>query len=311
MATAVKAIVIDDSDDDDYPGAMRKAQKRSKLDTTTTIPCEICKTQVPASQFLDHCAAHELEETTRRQHEYTKKNESTGGADDESFALALQLQERPEERKPDEVQQLGGKINLLQGGAFHLPDFVPMKLQEKLYMGLKTDKLIQDLNLPYAQNWDSKKCQTDTISPTQLFLFDIGERALSFISECTAEVPWGGKVHLDCCSTTGYNGGGNPPLRMHLDWGGTGGWVVVLSLGASCEFKYGNWTMDLAKSVICNSGDIVVLDGSVVHHGISRILPGSTPSYWSLSSTKRIAIQMRDHRKNVPGWADDGLNGQL
>lgn len=296
-ATSSRSIVtwLDDTNDhEDFVSGVVSVRACAKGIPECTIPCEMCKAQIPSSQFLDHCAAHEFETS-----------------DVVAYQSFL-------ERKPIEVQKLGGRLDLLEDQVFHLPGFLPVNEQEQLYLKLEEDKLIQDLDSPYKINWDSKKCQVEAITPTQLLLFDIGERALAYISERTKEQLWG-EIHLDCCTATGYNGSGDrgyfgggrtpPPLTMHVDWNGSGGWVVVLALGAKCVFKYGNADMQLAKTVVVNSGDIVVLEGSKVQHGISHIY-GPTPSYWTLPSTRRVAIQMRDHRKDVPCWDKAGLKSQ-
>jgi len=108
--------------------------------------------------------------------------------------------------------------------------------------------------------------------------------------ECTAEHPWPLNIHLDSCSTTSHNGKGDPPLEIHIDWrelggGGLGGWVVVLSLGASAEFcfsesiPHSDKTPDDWEKVVVHSGDVLVIEGSRVCHGpLLPVGPWNIPS---------------------------------
>lgn len=234
------------------------------------IPCEVCDQQVSPEEYMEHVKLH-----------LSKK------------------------RKRDEVQSIDVKVKTLPHGGFYLPKVMDEAMQYRLYEMICREGLAdpkRDPSIPYGEIWNSNKSDED-IKPVQLLLFDIGQRVLELITEQTGLAPWDDDIHLDSCSATCYDDTVSPTLTMHLDWNGVGGWVVILSLGVSAHFRYGDSLMSKAKQCMVHSGDAAVLKGSEVYHGIHH-LEDDLPKFWSMKNTKRIAIQMRDHRANVPGWSE-------
>ena len=314
-----QVILLDESDDENsgfnkddevqflfstetVPSVASKAQ-RNLTDPNGNVKCDICSSLIHESQYADHSMAHQV--TSR----------------------GVSMMPCAKKAKVDKISACGtGKVRVLKHNTFVLPNFIPKDKQAALWTNLDQNILQKSpdyngtLDTPYVELHNSHKCQANKITEIQLQLFDIGERALQHITECTAERPWPRNIHLNSCSTTSYNGKGDPPLVMHVDWselgrGGLGGWVVVLSLGASAEFCFSessppsDETPDDWEKVVVHSGDVLVIEGSRIYHGISRIF-GPTPPYWTLEHSKRIAIQMRDHRADTPGWCDQGLMDQ-
>lgn len=214
----------------------------------------------------------------------------------------------------DEIRSLGGEIRLLTSQAlagltplplYHLPGFLPLNQQEKLFNLLKCDGLLAEVSkvvpdafaFPFSLlSWGDKKSNEISVKPSQLLAFDIGQQALAYVAECTAERSWGPSVHLDWCVTATYSDSGH--LHMHTD-AHAPGWVVILSLGAQADFRFGSSDMKTAQSCILSSGDVMILKGSEVLHGIHRVF-GDAPSFWTLTNSQRLAIQMRDHREISP-----------
>jgi len=237
------------------------------------IPCEVCDKQVPLDEYVAHAKA--CVKTVKR--------------------------------KRDDISSIDVEVRQLPHGAFYLKQVLDDALQRRIYEMICRDGLAdpkRDPSIPYGEIWNSNKSDED-ITPVQLLLFDIGQRVFELITEKTGLSPWRDDIHLDSCSATCYDDTLSPTLTMHIDWGGVGGWVVVLSLGVSAHFRYGHKLMSKAKRCIVKSGDAAVLKGSEIYHGIQD-LEDDLPKYWTLENTRRIAIQMRDHRANVPGWEKKG-----
>jgi len=61
------------------------------------------------------------------------------------------------------------------------------------------------------------------------------------------------------------------------------GWVLSLSIGQSCTFFFGtNWEIDHedTRMVELHSGDAIMLNGQVLHHGVCNLVSDSSPPFW-------------------------------
>jgi 2OG-Fe(II) oxygenase superfamily len=82
------------------------------------------------------------------------------------------------------------------------------------------------------------------------------------------------------------------------------GWVLSMTIGQSCDFFFGpHWEEDHKETVHVrlNSGDLILVNGQKLHHGVSKLLDGdgTLPSFWETSESiptkwKRFNLQMRD-----------------
>eukprot|EP00756_Hemistasia_phaeocysticola_P060136 Hpha_TRINITY_DN3768_c0_g1::TRINITY_DN3768_c0_g1_i1::g.23872::m.23872 len=304
---------IDENADADFALALSLDAKKRWRNPPDAKDLDAKKRWRNPSDATDQSARHENTDLALADPKKRRKEPSDAkDQSDRDFALALSLSETLSRGdRCDDIRRLGGAIRVLEHGAFHLPGFLPPQKQAELYAMFERDGFLKpcssDLDLPYWEAWRHMKCSGEDVKPAQLLAFDIGEQALKYVTQCTAEKSWGDDVHLDCCSTTGYGSGGY--LHMHVDWAhmteyggvGLGGWVVLLSLGASAEFCYGAKCMTQAKSCEMASGDVLILQGCTVYHGIKRLF-GDVPDFWTLKKTRRLGVQMRDHRHTVPGW---------
>ena len=88
----------------------------------------------------------------------------------------------------------------------------------------------------------------------------------------------------------------NAKLGQHQD--GALGWVLLVSLGDSCVFKYSETIKSPPIELKIDSGDIILFNGQKLFHGVERIIPGTAPKWWSNSGETygmaRFNIQFRD-----------------
>ncbi len=61
------------------------------------------------------------------------------------------------------------------------------------------------------------------------------------------------------------------------------GWVLLLSLGDSCDFFYGAWDESEPgyQTIRLESGDCVFMNGQTLPHGVANIVPDSAPTFWN------------------------------
>lgn len=79
------------------------------------------------------------------------------------------------------------------------------------------------------------------------------------------------------------------------------GFVLVLSLGADIDFSFYLQDRTRVSTIRVRSGDAVILNGSVVHHAITRVFD-NTPGFWGKHVAddgvgayqySRVGLQMR------------------
>ena len=85
-------------------------------------------------------------------------------------------------------------------------------------------------------------------------------------------------------------------LGQHQD--GALGWVLLVSLGDSCVFKYSERIDSPQIELKIDSGDIILFNGKKLFHGVERIIPGTAPKWWNNCGENygmaRFNIQFRD-----------------
>jgi alkylated DNA repair dioxygenase AlkB len=89
----------------------------------------------------------------------------------------------------------------------------------------------------------------------------------------------------------------NAKLQQHQD--GTLGWVLLVSIGDSCVFKYSETQNSSQIELKIDSGDIILFNGQKLFHGVERIIPNTAPKWWKNSETygmARFNIQFRDSK---------------
>ena len=68
-------------------------------------------------------------------------------------------------------------------------------------------------------------------------------------------------------------------LESHQDI--QGGWVISISVGASCEFFFSPKADGSSRSqIMLNSGDVVIFNGRRLFHGVGKVLTESVPKIW-------------------------------
>ena len=82
---------------------------------------------------------------------------------------------------------------------------------------------------------------------------------------------------------------------LHVD--GADGWVLAITIGCACVFKYGP-SPDELTSVRVESGDALLFKGGELFHGVDHILSGTAPPFFSdfklTKGVERLNIQFRD-----------------
>ena len=103
----------------------------------------------------------------------------------------------------------------------------------------------------------------------------------------------------DCCLVNWYGEGARMGLHRDADEGEAGfaAPVVSISLGDPARFRIGGThRKDPTRSVILNSGDVVVFGGParLSYHGIDRVIPGTCPLLEGcFPDTRRINLTLR------------------
>lgn len=135
--------------------------------------------------------------------------------------------------------------------------------------------------------------------------FELANIVLKILNNAKDEIKYDGPKEAEFDSVYSQLYGINSKMNIHkdeyVDFG------ISVSLGASCEFKFGD------DNIVLSSGDIFVSDFSKVDHGILKILPNTQP-IWFNSNYKykgesietfgktRCSVQIRNigHCKNKP-----------
>lgn len=96
-----------------------------------------------------------------------------------------------------------------------------------------------------------------------------------------------------------------PHQDMHM------GWVLTVSIGCDCDFYFSTNppNMDNIENdckpderVRLSSGDVIFMQGQVLHHGVTAIYPDTAPEFWRRlneqgalpEDSARLNVQYRD-----------------
>lgn len=88
-----------------------------------------------------------------------------------------------------------------------------------------------------------------------------------------------------------------PAGRFGLHVDGANGWVLAVSIGSACTFKYGP-TPDELTHVRVASGDALLFKGGELFHGVDAMVAGTAPDFYDAfgitKGTARLNVQFRD-----------------
>ncbi len=94
-------------------------------------------------------------------------------------------------------------------------------------------------------------------------------------------------------------------FSSHVD--GAKGWAVSISIGHSCIFYYSLGKFGKKIYVQLNSGDILVFNGGLLHHGVHQLLDqcpefyhqNVNPLYELAATYHRLCVQCRDPNRDI------------